>query len=118
MRHGRRDALARRFEGFAEAANDLVLLIDESGHILEANGRAAEAYGCTRGELCRLTVADLRAPGTEGATAVQMAEVARLGGLRFEAVHRRRDGTTPVEVSSRAIELGGRRLWQSIVRDI
>jgi len=114
-----RDALAARFHGFAEAANDLVLLIDEAGHILEANGRAAEAYGYTREALCRLTVVDLRAPGTEGAAATQMAQVASQGGLRFETSHRRRDGSTfAVEVSSRVLEVGGRRLFQSIVRDV
>jgi len=40
-------------------------------------------------------------------------------GLVFETMHRRKDGSIfPVEVSSRLIELNGKSLYQSIIRDI
>jgi signal transduction histidine kinase len=45
--------------------------------------------------------------------------VANAGGILFETIHRRADGTQfPVEVSSRGITLRGRRCLFSIVRDI
>ena len=41
------------------------------------------------------------------------------GGLVFETLHQQKDGTVfPVEISVRIMELEGRKLYQSIVRDI
>ena len=41
--------------------NDAVLLMDESGRLLDVNDRAVALYGHAREELLRLTVRDLRA---------------------------------------------------------
>ena len=41
-------------------ANDIILLIDPDGAIMEANDRAVAAYLYTRDELLRLTIRDLR----------------------------------------------------------
>ena len=43
----------------------------------------------------------------------------RSTGVLFETVHRRKDGTTfPVEISSRSIEVDGKKFQQGIIRDI
>src|SRR5450756_647175 len=50
--------------------------------------------------------------------AAQMAQ-ADTRGILFEAVHRRKDGTTfPVEVNSQGVCLNGERVLLSIIRDI
>ena len=100
-------------------ANDGILLLDESLRIIEANGRAAAMYGYDPEELLRLTIADLRAPETLPRMAGEVAQSASAEGVVFESVHRRRDGSTfPVEVSSRTVEVDGRLLRHSIIRDV
>jgi PAS domain S-box-containing protein len=117
----RADALAQRFGWVNRHANDVILLFDTAGRILDANESAERVYGYSRSELLDLTAFDLRGPGAadlETARA-QFASVRDAGALLFETRHRRRDGTTfPVEVSSGRVELDGESYVQSIVRDI
>ena len=109
----------RRFELLSEHSRDIILFIGyQDGRILEANAAAVRAYGYSRDELRTLTIRDLRAPQTVNVTAQQMA-VAEAGGILFETLHRRRDGSIfPVEVSSQGATLGGGRILISIIRDI
>jgi len=108
-----------RFELLSANSKDIILFMRrEDGCILEANAAAVRAYGYSRAELLALTIRDLRAPDTLGLTADQMAQ-ADAGGILFETIHRRKDGTTfPVEVSSQGATIGGVRTLISIVRDI
>ncbi|MGC3997335.1 MAG: PAS domain S-box protein [Anaeromyxobacter sp.] len=108
----------RRFQLVAAHSRDIILWMDREGRLLEANAAAAKAYGWSQEELRRLTVHDLRAPGTQAHTAEQMA-AADAHGLLFETVHRRRDGSTfPVEVSSQGAGDEGQRTLVSVIRDI
>jgi PAS domain S-box-containing protein len=109
----------RRFELLSEHSRDIILFMRrEDGRILEANAAAMQAYGYSRDELLALTVQDLRARNTQDLTADQMAQ-ADAGGILFETVHLRKDGSTfPVEVSSQGATIGGLRTLVSIVRNI
>ncbi len=109
----------RRFELLSEHSRDIILFIRrEDGHILEANVAAIQTYGYSREELLALSVRDLRASHARSLAADQMAQ-ADAGGILFETIHMRKDGTTfPVEVSSRGATIGGMRTLISIVRDI
>jgi len=109
----------RRFELLSEHSRDIILFIDRNdGRILEANAAAIQAYGYSRDELLALTIRDLRASNTQGLTADQMAQ-ADAGGILFETIHQRKDGTAfPVEVSSQGSTISGVRSLISIVRDI
>ena len=90
----------------------------ETGRLVEANAAAVAAYGYARAELLSLTIRELRAPETSSLTEQQMA-AAEAGGILFETVHQRRDGSTfPVEVSSRGAVVDGVRMLVSVVRDI
>ena len=113
-----REAL-RRYELLAEHGQEVIIFVRASdGRILDANAAAVAVYGYTRDELRSLTVFDLR--GRDGAhlVASQMA-AADAGGVRFEAVHRRKDGSAfPVEVSAEGSTLDGVRVLVSAVRDI
>ncbi|HSB71793.1 MAG TPA: GAF domain-containing protein [Candidatus Methylomirabilis sp.] len=107
-----------RYRLLAEQARDIVLFVRRDGQILEANQAAVQAYGHSLEELGTLHIQDLRAPETQPLTTAQLAQ-ADAGGILFETVHRRKDGTTfPVEVSSRGADLGGERVLLSIIRDI
>jgi PAS domain S-box-containing protein len=109
----------RRYELLSSHSRDIILFMGrDDGRLLEVNAAAIQTYGYSREELLALTIRDLRAPDTLGLTAEQMAQ-ADTGGILFETVHRRKDGTTfPVEVSSRGATIDGMRTLVSVVRDI
>ncbi len=114
-----RAALVDRLQQLAATMNDMVLLVDEDTRILEANDRACQALGYAPEELTRLTIRDIRDPATLG----DMRTVGRLEPSQvssiFETRYRRKDGSTfPVELSVRALERGGRRLFHGVARDI
>jgi len=114
-----RNVLAQRVAILTKHANDVIILADYAGDILEANERAAEAYGYTVEELRRLTVRALAAPEMDAAFRRVMTEVDARPGLIEQSVHRRKDGTTfPVEMSLRTVEIEGVRYRQFIIRDI
>jgi PAS domain S-box-containing protein len=106
-----RMAVKQHLDLWLRFANDIILLMDQDGRILEANERAVLSYGYKLAELLRMRVQDLLAPGdaTEWHRHDQV----------YEAVHRRKDGQLfPVEVSARRMEIQGRVFYQHIVRDI
>jgi two-component system, cell cycle sensor histidine kinase and response regulator CckA len=113
------EEVSRRYELMSAQSRDIILfLAKEDGRILEANVAAERAYGYDGEELRKMTVSDLRAPEMRGLSESQMAEADK-GGLLFETIHKRKDGTEfPVEVSSRGAAIGGRRTVISIVRDV
>ena len=109
----------RRFELLSAESRDIILFVrSDDGRILEANQAAINAYGYRREELLTLTIEHLRAPETHVQTLDQIAQ-AEAGGILFETVHLRRDGSTfPAEVSSQGTTIRGVRTRVSIIRDI
>jgi PAS domain S-box-containing protein len=114
-----RKALAERLALITRHANDIILLLDETGRIVEANDRALTTYGYTLDELRQLPPVGLRPPGAQENLPQQLDLFASREGAVFETVHRRRDGTTfPVEVSGRSVEIEGRQFSLGIYRDL
>lgn len=115
----KRLALLQHFEYLTKYANDIILLIGGEGRIVEANDRATLSYGYTSDELLQLDMKKLRAIETRSALDEQLRQVEEHNGLVFETMHQRKDGSTfPVEVSSRVIEIEGKKFYQNIIRDI
>lgn len=109
----------KRMASIMEHANDVILMMDENGHILEANHRAVESYGYTYDELTSMTIADLRATSTWETIPALLKATGTAEGAVFETLHRRKDGSVlPVEVNSRLIEIEGQRCRLSVIRDI
>ena len=110
------------FERLAQVmkcANDIVVLADEHGRILEANDRALEVYGYSLAELRQKTLEDLRAPASRAEYPHQTEQLETDGRAVFEALHQRRDGVVfPVEISARFLQITGVRCRLSVVRDI
>jgi PAS domain S-box-containing protein len=112
-------ALGRQLELLSRYGNDIVLVLDAGGQVVEANDRAVAAYQYDREQLCRMNINDLRAPETRGDFQGQFERVQHDSNIRFKTRHMRRDGSGfPVEVSSMAFDLEGRTLVQSVIRDI
>jgi len=116
-----RRAILGHFDYLSHYANDIILLLDEKGGVIEANDRAAGAYGYGMDELRTMNIVDLRVFEEAGTVPETLDQMQKRGpeGLIFETGHLRRDGSRfPVEVSARAIEVEGRAFRQEIVRDI
>ena len=111
--------LADRYSHLSRLVNDIVLMLDENGQVVEANDRAVQAYGYSRSELLGLWLRDLVDPAELPNLARRWQNVAKRGAEVFEVVHRRKDGSLmPTEVSSRTVELDGRIFRHSLIRDI
>jgi len=111
--------LSQRFEWLMREANDIIFLMDGEGRIKEANTRAVEHYGYTLSELKAMQMVDLRSPEARDEAQERFTEMMALGAIRFETVHRRKDGSVfPVEVSAKLVHLEGEPRVISFVRDI
>lgn len=108
----------RIHEFLFDHAEDIILYIDMSGRIVNANEQALQSYGYTKERLKTLNIQDLRHPSTRGVFEEQMRQ-ADQGGIVFESLHMRSDGSTfPVEVSAKSTETGQGKLRIHIIRDI
>ncbi|MCY2993933.1 MAG: PAS domain S-box protein [Planctomycetota bacterium] len=113
------EAMLAKYQLLSDHTNDVILFIrPEDGRIIEANRAACIAYDYDRAELLTKTVLELRV-AEDRANAIGQMEQAGRDGLLFETIHVRRDGSLfPVEVNSRAAQIGGELLLLSVVRDI
>ena len=114
-----RRALLGHYAFLSRFANDIMLLMNESGRVVEANDRALASYGYPRDELIGMPLRELRDPETLEAFDKQWQALDKEESLVFETRHRRKDGSTfPVEVSARRMAVEGMVFRQSIIRDI
>jgi PAS domain S-box-containing protein len=111
------EILVKHLDYLTKYANDIVLLLDAQGRIVETNDRAVLAYGYTKEQLKSMSMGKLLAPGIDLGS--RLEEIEKKGGLKFESVHIRKNGSAlPVESSVRAITIEGERYFQAIIRDI
>lgn len=114
-----KQALRGQYDFLARFANDAIILVDTDNRIVEANDRATEYFGYTREELLSLDIRALRPPETRGQQPERWVALREKKSLIYELEMMRRDGVhLPAEVSTRLIEVEGRELAQSIIRDI
>lgn len=94
------------------------IYVKEKGKIIEANSSACAAYGYTPEEMTKLTIHDIRHPSERDVFDEQM-EMADSGGIFFETVHIRKDGSSfPVEVSSKGTFINNELIRIHVIRDI
>lgn len=108
----------RIHEVLFENAHDIILYIKNDGHIVNANKRACEEYGYTREQLTSMRIQDIRHPFTHPDYEQQMMQADR-GGVVFESIHMRSDGTSfPVEVSAKSTYTENGQFRIHIIRNI
>ncbi len=111
--------LVRHLDYLSKYANDVILLTDDNGNILEANDKALEMYGYPREELLKMTLAGLRTAETLADYAAQWRQADLQHGLIYTTTHQHKNGGQfPVEISARYINVDGKRFRQAIIRDI
>ncbi|MFA4923615.1 MAG: PAS domain S-box protein [Ignavibacteriaceae bacterium] len=112
-------ALLSHYQIITRYANDIILLMDKKGVIVEVNQQALKIYGYTRKEIINQNIVLVFAPKSiRGMSKIVKAFESREGVI-FEAVHRRKNGAEfPVEISARLIEINGESFIQNSIRDI
>ncbi len=104
-----------------ETANDAIFVTDaETGTIVDANARAAELLGLPLETIVGMAQSEIH-PREEAARCRGIFEEAVRTGRLIAGdicVSGREGKKIPVEISTNVIDLGGRKVLQSIVRDI
>lgn len=114
----RAEGILDRYRLLSEHSNDIIWFTRPDGSFVDVNRAAVEAYGYSREELLRMNVRDLRHPSEMSGFQDQL-NAANNGGIQFETLHIRKDGTAlPVEARANSAEIGGEPLIMAIVRDI
>lgn len=114
----RAEAALKIHQVLFEGAQDIIFYMRLNGEIVAANQRACEAYGYTKEQLLTKTIQELRHFSMHTDYDDQMAQ-AEVGGILFEGIHVRKDGSAfPVEVSSRVVQTERMPLRIHIIRDI
>ncbi len=112
-------ALIKLLDNFSKFSNDVILLLDDSGRIVEVNDRAIETYGYSEEEFLKLKCKDICGIECKVFTSDCVEKTVNKNKNLFEGTHIRKDGSTlDVEISSRSIEIDGKIFYQNIVRDI
>ena len=110
-------ALKKHFDYLTRYANDIILLTNDEGMILEANDRASEIYQYAKDELLGKDILKLEAQGNTQDK--QRILSTSYNGLIFETTHLKKDRSSfPVEVSLRNIRVEDNHYRQLIIRDI
>lgn len=117
-------ASEEKYRALIEGANDAMFLQelddgDEPGPFVEVNELACTQLGYTREELTRMGPEDVAGPASRERIPEAMRRLLEEGHAVFETVQITKDGRSiPVEVSTRLLELNGKRFLFSLVRDI
>jgi len=112
-------ALDARYLAARKASIDGYLVINDTGHILEANNVIAHLSGYSIDELCQKTLADVDTRYSSEEIIAHLEKIRDTGGLRFQSQWRCKDGSLlDFEVSvSYVLESGGGRYY-SFLHDI
>jgi PAS domain S-box-containing protein len=114
-----KEAILKHFEYLVKYANDMIILIGQSMHVIETNDRAREVYGYNHEELTQLIIDDLVAPDYLITHKQRMKDLTVGDRNLYQSVHQTKNGTTfPVEISAVYIKVEGQLYLQWVVRDI
>jgi diguanylate cyclase (GGDEF)-like protein/PAS domain S-box-containing protein len=109
----------KKYGSLFAQSNDGIFIKDLEGNILEANLKMLEMFGATEQEMLSGKALDLHPPEASEQAAGALRDIIKDGSLRYEIRFRKRSGKTFLaDVSSSLIQAGGRRVIQSIIRDI
>jgi PAS domain S-box len=102
-----------------EIATDAIFVIDLDGKILLFNETAYKQRGYSKEEMSEMTLFTLDTPEAAELINSRLENLLKAGEATFESEHLKKDGTRmPVEIHSRRIELEGKKVFLSVMRDI
>jgi PAS domain S-box-containing protein len=110
-----------QFRKVMDESSDAIFMVDpQTSHYIDFNKSAYERLGYSRQELGQLGVINIAQHITSMEIWRERVELIRKkGGLIFDSVYRRKDGTLfPVEVSARMLDYGDKTILVALARDI
>lgn len=107
-----------RYRSLFDNAADCLMILDLDGKILDVNRTGLEQRGYSREEMVGMHITQLDPPEF-AAKVPKRFDDAEKGGAIFESAHLCKNGTAmPVEIHAKLIELDGRKVFFSVIRDI
>jgi PAS domain S-box-containing protein len=111
-----------RYRALFEQSRDAIFMLDaegaNAGRIVSANRAALDMHGYGEKDLADLRMQDLLTPEDAKAFPERLCRLQAEGSLRFETLHRRKNGSEfLLEVTETRIAIGGRRYCMSVGRD-
>ncbi len=108
-----------RFRRLFEHAGDAFFVVNLDGKFIDVNQEACRGLGYTREELLTKEVKDLNEEWTAERIADLMQRLLLGEPVKFEATHRRKNGTIfPVEIHAALLEVGDHPTLLALARDI
>jgi PAS domain S-box-containing protein len=112
-----KDAISERYTSLTKYANDVILSIDKTGRILEANQKAFDLYGFDKRELIGMDLLHLSQDRNKDIKVI-FSSVNNPEGILYETNQVRKNGTiVPVEISAKLITQGEEEILLAIIRD-
>jgi len=109
----------KRFQTLFNSSTDGIFILDLKGNFIDINRTAHERLGYSRDEMLASSVSELDPPEFREKVPKRMRQIMESGQTVFESAHFRKDGSImPVEINARLLELEGKQIVMSIVRDI
>ncbi len=118
---GQLEESEQRFRALFEQSIDPCFIHNSEGIIIDANKSMVEAFGYSKEELSQLNATQLSStePAIRSISRAEFQKVIKTGASRYETRLKRKSGETfPVEVTSQLINIEGKELAQSVVRDL
>ncbi len=115
------DAIRRgevKYRTILQTAIDGFWITDLEGRLLEVNDAYCRMSGYSEAELLKMSISQLEGAMDAEAVAGKVDEILQKGAIRFETLHKRKDGSLyDVEVSAKPLDLQGNKLI-ILLRDI
>ncbi len=113
------EASEKRYRLLFDSAADAIFIHDFEGHMLDVNRIACERLGYSREELLKKTPRDFTPREIAVLLPGRLQKLREEGTLVFQSIHVARDGRRiPVEINARVVDLDGRKVVLSVVRDV
>jgi diguanylate cyclase (GGDEF)-like protein/PAS domain S-box-containing protein len=108
-----------RYRTLFDLAADCLMVLELDGTILDINRTGLEQRGYTRDEIIGMHITRLDPPEFAAKVPKRLDDIEKKGFAIFESAHLCKDGTVmPVEINTRIIELEGKKVMFSVIRDV
>lgn len=108
-----------RFRTLFESASDILLVSDESGHLINVNKRACSTYGYSREELLGLSIFDINPCMTRAQYRQSWATLCQDNQISIRTSNRHKDGhLIPVDFRISALAIDGETVALAQIRNV
>ncbi len=112
-------ALFNPLQFLIKYSQDIILICETDGRVVQVNNRALKTYGYAPEEMPALSLTSLVAQDSTAALQSEIQKTLEKGEVTIESVGKRKDGSNfPVEISLRQVKVDDSTFLQASVRDI